>query len=147
MSYQVVQQSAITVIGVHGRASNAEPRKIGDLWRTFNAAGKEQSIPARTSEEHYCVYCEYESDWTKEFTVVIGCAVPEDAVVPEGMKKVHIAAGSFAVWYPEGELPQSVFDAWAEVWKTPLNRLYEADYDVYGDASSRNGASIHVGVR
>jgi predicted transcriptional regulator YdeE len=78
---------------------------------------------------------------------VIGCSVDADAEVPEGMKKISVEAGRFAVWYPEGELPQSVFDAWAEVWKTPLDRLYRADYDVYGDVSSRNGASVHVGVR
>ncbi len=147
MSYAIKDEPAVTVMGVYGRASNAEPHKIGDLWRRFNAVGKEQSIPARTSNENYCVYCEYEGDWTKEFTVVIGCAVPEDAEVPDGMKKISVAAGRFAVWYPEGELPQSVFDAWAEVWKTPLDRLYHADYDVYGDISSKNGASVHVGVR
>jgi predicted transcriptional regulator YdeE len=147
MSYEIEEQPTLTVMGVYSRASNSEPRKIGDLWRRFNAAGKEQSIPARTSDKHYCVYCEYEGDWTKEFTVVIGCSVDADAEVPEGMKKISVEAGRFAVWYPEGELPQSVFDAWAEVWKTPLDRLYRADYDVYGDVSSRNGASVHVGVR
>jgi predicted transcriptional regulator YdeE len=146
MSYVFKEEPAITVVGVYGRASNSEPRKTGDLWRRFNAAGKEQSVPARIREEHYCVYCEYEDDW-KEFTVVIGCAIDDDAEVPEGMKKVRIAAGNFAVWYPEGPLPQSVFDAWAEVWKTPLDRLYQADYDIYGDTSSKNGATVHVGVR
>lgn len=147
MSYEIKEEPAITVMGFHDRVSNAEPRKIGDVWRRFNAAGKEQGFPSRTRGEHFCVYCEYESDWTKEFTVVIGCAVSADAAVPEGMKKVCIEAGRFAVWNPEGALPQSIFDAWAEVWKTPLDRLYRADYDIYGDTSSRNGASVHVGIR
>ncbi len=147
MSYLLKEEPAITVMGFHDRVSNAEPSKIGDVWRRFNTAGKGQSVPARIREEHYCVYCEYEGDWTKEFTVVIGCAVAADAEVPDGMKKIAVDAGKFAVLYPTGELPQSVFDAWAEVWKTPLDRSYQADYDVYGDAFSRNGASVHVGVR
>ena len=147
MSYETKEELGLTVLGFHARASNANPRKIGDLWRIFNAGGREQSIPARIREEHYCVYCEYQSDWTKEFTVVVGCAVAADADVPEGMKKVQIAAGRFAVWCPEGPLPQGVFDAWADVWKTPIDRLYEADYDVYGDTSGKNGATVHVGVR
>ena len=147
MSYEIKQEPAITVLGLYARASNSEPHKIGDLWRRFNAAAKEQSIPARTSDKNYCVYCVYEGDHTQPFTVVIGCAVDSDSAVPEGMKKVQIAAGMFVVWYPEGPLPQSVFDAWAEVWQTPLDRLYQADYDVYGDASSKNGATVHVGVR
>ncbi len=147
MSYEIEEEPAITVLGFYARVSNAEPRKIGDVWRRFNAAGKEKSIPARTSDQHYCVYCEYEGDWTKEFTVLIGCSVPENAGVPEGMKKITVQSGKYAVWSPEGELPQSVFDAWAEVWKTPLDRLYQADYDVYGDTSGKNGATVHVGVR
>ena len=147
MSYKIEDEPALSVMGVSARVSNAEPRKIGDVWRRFNAGGKEQSISARLSDKHYSVYCEYESDWTKEFTVVIGCAVAPDAQVPEGLKKVHIAAGKFTVWSPEGELPQSVFNTWAEIWKTPLDRLYQADYDVYGDTSSKNGATVHVGIR
>ena len=134
-------------MGIHGRASNAEPHKIGDVWRKFNALGKEAAIPARSNDANYCVYCEYEGDHTQPFTVVIGCAVDADSEVPDGMKKITIKAGNYAVWYPEGPLPQSVFDAWAEVWQTPLDRLYQADYDVYGDASSKNGATVHVGVR
>ncbi len=147
MSYELRNEEALAVMGFFTRAANSDPRRIGDLWRRFNAAGKEQMIRDHIGDKHYCVYCEYEGDWTKEFTVVIGCAVEADAEVPEGMKKVQIAAGSFAVWKPEGVLPQSVFDVWTEVWKTPLDRLYEADYDVYGDPDSRNGASVHVGVR
>ena len=146
MSYELRTEEGLTILGIFTRASNADPRRIGDLWRQFNALGKDQAIAARSDDKHYCVYCEYEGDHTKPFTVVIGCVVPADTNVPEGMKKITIGAGRFAVWNPEGELPQAVFNAWAEVWSTPLDRLYHADYDVYGDASSKNGASVHVGV-
>jgi len=143
LSYEIKDEPSVTVMGVYSRASNAEPDRIGDLWRQFHALGGAQSIAARLSDAAYGVYCEYEGDWTKPFTVVVGCAVPADAEVVEGMKKIAIEAGQYAVLEARGQLPQGVFDAWAEVWRTPLDRRYQADYDRY-DA---NGASVHVGVR
>ena len=147
MSYELRHEKALTIMGIFTRASNDNPREIGDLWRRFHAIGNGSAIPARLSDAHYGVYCEYEGDHSKPFTVVIGCAVPADTEVPEGMKKVTIAAGNFAVYEVEGELPHAVFDTWAEIWATPLDRLYQADYDVYGDTSSKTGATVHVGVR
>jgi predicted transcriptional regulator YdeE len=143
MSCQVEHEPSITVMGIFTRASNAEPHKIGDLWRRFHAMGNAKAISARLTDAHYGVYCEYERDHTKPFTVVIGCAVPLDAEVLEGMKKITIEAGSFAVYKAEGELPQGVFNAWAEIWQTPLDRLYQADYDRYDET----GATVYVGVR
>jgi predicted transcriptional regulator YdeE len=142
MSYEIVEEAGLTVVGIYTLASNAEPQKIGDLWRRFHAMGNGADISGRLSNDHICVYCEYEGDWTMPFTVVIGCAVAHDAEVPQGMKKIAIEAGKFAVYHPQGELPQAVFDAWAEVWRTPFDRRYQADYDVYG----ANGATVHVGV-
>ena len=34
-------------------------------------------------------------------------------------------------------------NAWAEVWQTPLERRYQADYDRYDEA----GATVHVGTK
>jgi predicted transcriptional regulator YdeE len=100
-------------------------------------------VAQRTSDAAYAVYCEYEGDHTQAFTAVIGCAVAPDAAVPEGMRKITIEAGRFAVYQPAGEMPQAVFDTWAEIWGTPLERRYQADYDRYGGGP----VEIHVGVR
>lgn len=142
MSFAIEVLPALAVMGIHTVASNAEPHKIGDLWRRFHAMGDAKGIEARISDDHYCIYCEYEGDWTKPFTVVVGCAVDASADVPEGMKKVTIEAGKFAVLQAKGPLPQGVFDAWAEVWRTSFDRRYQADFDRY----SANGATVHVGV-
>jgi len=143
MSYKLTQQPAITVMGIHTRASNAEPYKIGDLWRRYHAMGDHEGIAARLSDAHYGVYCEYEGDHTQPFTVVIGCEVPVGTAAAEGMRIIEIPAGEFAVYKPVGKLPDAVFETWAEIWKTPLDRTYQADYDRY-DA---HGATVHVGVR
>ncbi len=91
----------------------------------------------------YSVYCEYERDYTKPYTVVIGCAVDPLTAVAEGLTIVSVPPGKFAVLKAEGEMPQAVFNAWSEVWATPLDRSYEADFDHYG---TDGVVTIHVGV-
>jgi len=118
MSYELVQQPSLTVMGIFTRASNAEPQKIGDLWRRFHAMGNEKIVEARLSDATYSIYCEYKGDHTQPFTVVIGCEVPADVVPVEGMKIVEIETGNFAVYKPVGALPDAVFETWAEIWKT-----------------------------
>jgi predicted transcriptional regulator YdeE len=90
------------------------------------------------------VYCEYESDHNGTYTVVAGCAVDRDGAVPGGMKKVTIDAGNFVICDAKGELPNSVFAAWAEIWNAPLDRRCQADVDRYDEDGQ---VSVHVGVR
>jgi predicted transcriptional regulator YdeE len=134
----------LTVLGIHARVSNAAPEKIGDLWRRFYALAGARAIEARLNDAVYSVYSEYEGDFTAEYTVLIGCAVEPDTTVPETMKKIKIEAGKFAVFEPSGELPRSLWETWAKIWQTPLDRRYEADFDRY---SGDGNVTVHVGVR
>jgi len=149
LSYQVQAADGLTVLGLSTRASNANPAGIGDLWRRFHSLGSQKIVTARLGETVYGIYCEYESDADGAYTVVIGCAVPPETEVSEemkkaGMKKIDIAAGNFAVYRVEGELPQAVFNTWASIWQTPFDRRYQADFDRYGEDGS---VTVHVGVR
>jgi predicted transcriptional regulator YdeE len=144
MSFKVHDSEEITILGIDARAGNENLDQIGDLWRRFHAMGGAAGIAARQDGSVYCVYCEYESDFTGAFTVLIGCAVDADAEVPEGMKKLVIDAGRFFVFEPAGELPRSIFETWAEIWNMPIDRRYQADFDRYG---SDGTVTIHVGVR
>ncbi len=144
MTFELHQESGLTVLGIHARVSNASPEKIGDLWRSFHAIGNANAIDARLNDTVYGVYCEYESDFTGAYTALIGCAAAASAAVPDGMKKIAIEPGRFAVIEAVGELPQSIWQAWAEVWKAPLDRRYQADFDRYGEDGR---VTVHVGVR
>jgi predicted transcriptional regulator YdeE len=143
-SYELRDEERLTIVGISDRVSNAEPSKLGDLWRRFHAMGDGNTIPGRISDAAFGVYCEYEGDYTQPFTALVGCAVEQDAVVPEGMRKIVIEAGRFAVFRPTGEMPHGVFETWAEIWATPHERRYQADYDRYGGGKP---VEIHVGVR
>ncbi len=144
MSYKLQQEDGFTVIGISARVLNAEPRHIGNLWREFYARGGAASHLGRLDDAVCCVYCEYQGDWTQPYTIVIGCAFAPDATVPKGMKQVTVPAGPFVVLQAAGELPQAVIAAWSKVWATPLDRRYQADYDLY---AADGAVSIHVGVR
>jgi predicted transcriptional regulator YdeE len=144
MSYQLIELPGITVMGIATRTSNAELNKIGDLWRRFHAMGDHRIVEARLSDLHYGVYCEYEGDLTQPYTMVIGCEVAEGTPPAEDLQVVRVEAGRFAVYKLPYERPNPVFATWEEIWKTPFNRRYQADYDCYGAA---DGISVHVGVR
>jgi predicted transcriptional regulator YdeE len=144
MNFKLRGAQELTILGIYARAGNENLEQIGDLWRRFHETGGPAGIAARVDESVYCVYCEYETDFTGAFTVLIGCAVDADAETPAGMKRLAIEAGKFAVYEPVGELPKGVFETWAEIWNTPLERRYQADFDRYG---SDGKVTIHVGVR
>jgi predicted transcriptional regulator YdeE len=132
VSFTLQKAKHLTVLGIYARASNADPQNIGILWRKFQAMGSAGAIEARSDDAVYCVYCEYESDFNGAYTVLIGCAVDAAARVPEGMKKIRIEAGKFAVFEPAGELPTSVIET------------YQADFERYGGGGK---VTVHVGVR
>jgi predicted transcriptional regulator YdeE len=144
MSFELIEMPGITVMGIQTRASNSELNKIGDLWRRFHAMGDHRIVEARMNDMHYAVYCEYEGDYTQPYSVVIGCEVPEGTPEIEGLKTVRIEAGKFAVYRRAYAQPNPVFATWEEIWKTPLDRRYQADYDRYGAA---DGITVNVGVR
>lgn len=136
--------ASITVMGLAGRASNKAPGPIGDLWRNFHGMGGAKAVPARFDDVVYCVYCEYESDLTGEYTALVGCSVPVDAPVRPGMRKIVVPAGNFQVFRVTGELPAGVGRTWAEIWGLPLERRYDADFDRYAKDGS---VTVHVGVQ
>jgi predicted transcriptional regulator YdeE len=144
VSYLRCSLHGLTVMGIAARVSNAEPQKIGDLWGKFYPMGAQKIVETRLDETIYSVYCEYEGDASQPYTVVIGCAVAADAVVPDGLKKIDIEAGKFALFPVTGPMPMGVIQTWGQVWATPLERRYQADFDRYGDDGV---VTVNVGIR
>jgi predicted transcriptional regulator YdeE len=142
VNFETRTERGFTAMGIFTRTSNANPEKIGDLWRKFHAAEDFKLIEARMDDMVYCIYCEYEGDWTQAFTVVLGCKVDPGAEVPEGMKTVTVEPGEFAVFPVAFDGPIPAARKWQTIWETPLKRRYQADYDRYGFGT----LDIHVGI-
>lgn len=140
--YESINQPGIFIAGIAIRTTNGRAQTdIGNLWAKFmneNIAGQ---IRARISDDIYCVYTDYENDYTGWYTTLLGCqaAVPNDA---DGMFTALIPKGTYRQYKPEGELPGCVINAWQQIWLDSEGRSYIADYDHY-----RNGqVEIYVGI-
>lgn len=133
--YTTAEKPKIIVIGIACRTSNlpeAGPKDIARLWERFYTEGVFDKIPNRASDEVMALYCDYEGDFTKPYTCVIGCAVTSMDKVPEGMVAKTVSASQYARFEVAGEFPSSLINAWGVIWKTDLQRTYTGDFEVYG---------------
>jgi predicted transcriptional regulator YdeE len=137
-------QDSFFVAGIAVRTTNQGGRArkdIGDLWATFMSENIRDKIPAKYSEDVYCVYTDYETDHTGWYTAVLGCRVTEAG--HNGMFVALVPSGSYRQYLSTGELPGSVGEAWIQIWDKSDGRSYIADYDVYGPGGE---VEIYVGI-
>jgi len=140
----LTSQDSFFVAGIAVRTTNQDGRArkdIGDLWVTFMSENMQANIPAKYSEDVYCVYTDYETDHTGWYTCVLGCRVTEAG--HNGMFVALVPSGTYRQYDPEGPLPDSVGEAWMQIWEESDGRSYVADYDVYG---ADGKVEIFVGV-
>ncbi|WP_417505152.1 GyrI-like domain-containing protein [Marinomonas gallaica] len=132
---QIVNVEEFTVSGVQVRTKNADEMnadsaKIGGLWQKFGSS----ITPKLTSDSIvYGVYCHYESDANGEFDVYAGSNVVTDL---DGLESVTVHAGEYMVFSQKGDMPQSVINAWVEIWQyfselPERERAYTTDFECY----------------
>ena len=109
-NYTVVQKPSLIVIGIECRTSNdldAGPQDIPKLWERFYSENLMDQIPNKVSHEVIALYCDYEGDYTKPYSLVIGCQVTSLGEIPKGMVAKVLPASSYAVFNAKGEYPKS----------------------------------------
>jgi predicted transcriptional regulator YdeE len=124
------------MIGMATRTTNEQQQAAKDiplLWEAFLSGNAAAKIPGIQSPDIYCVYTEYESDYTRPYTVVLGYKVDSLEHIPEGFKGVVIAGGAFKKITATGKLADGiVYNAWTRIWDAGWNRAYTTDFEVYG---------------
>lgn len=147
MSFTTEPKQEIHVIGISCRTSNAPNRASTDipkLWMKFYSENISALIPNKASDQGIAVYCDYESDFTGEYTLVLGCPVTSLDNVPDGLVAKTIPSGTYAKFVCAGKPPESVFTTWQTIWQEKnLNRSYIADYELY---TSPEDISVFVGI-
>ncbi|MDN3582688.1 GyrI-like domain-containing protein [Mucilaginibacter flavus] len=137
-------------ISVRTTNENGQAAKdIGELWGRFMADNVQEKIEDRITDSVYCIYTDYESDHTGPYTAVLGHPVSSMDNMPAGLIGVAVPASEYVRYIASGRLPDCVGEAWQEIWNTPLNRTYKADFDVWGPkAQNPENAEvdIYVGV-
>ena len=127
---------AFHVIGVFVRTTNVNNKAlkdIGELFGNFVSENISEKIPSKISDDIYCVYTDYESDFNGPYTTVIGCKVSSLTDIPTGLTGITIPESKYQVYKSTGKLSVSLAKTWEGIWNTDLNRRYSADFDIYGE--------------
>lgn len=147
------EMESFNVIGIFIRTKNEEghaDQQIPKLWNRFWEEEIIKKIPQRTEDTIYAVYTDYESDFRGSYTFLIGCKVPENTPIPDGMIEREIPAQKYVVYTAKGNYPESLIDTWGEIWGSQTPRAYSADFEVYnedftGDQNSK--VDVYVALK
>ena len=141
----------IKIIGIAVRTTNENGKSaddIGQLWNQLMAENKIAQIPNKVNNTIYSIYTDYESDYTKPYTTILGCEVSDFDNVPEGMVAKIIGGGEYKQYTAKGNLKQGVvYETWTKIWNEPLERVYTTDFEVYGPkAQNPENAEVDIFV-
>ena len=142
--------SGFKVIGLSVRTMNANGQSAKDMTMLLGRFFSENiisKIPNKISDEMLMIYTDYESDFTGEYTAIIGIAVSTLDDIPSGLIGREFKADNFKKFTAKGVMPQAVVDCWNDIWKrnAELNRKYTYDFEVYGN-KSQNGENSEVDI-
>jgi predicted transcriptional regulator YdeE len=88
-------------------------------------------IPNKIDGNILALYTDYEGDYTKPYSWILGCEVSSLDEVPEGLIGKVIPESKYAVFTTQGEFPHGLVAVWQDIWKSGLQRLYTSDFEVY----------------
>jgi predicted transcriptional regulator YdeE len=132
MTYTTVKQPKKLIIGMEIRTSNDKclvdmPR----IWDKFFKEKIHEKIPHKVNNIVYALYTDYEGDYTKHYSYIVGCEVSALEDVPAGLVGKSVPSSTYAVFTTQGTYPQGLAQAWQTIWKAPLKRAYTSDLEVY----------------
>lgn len=134
MEYKIIQKGPMQVMGLALRTTNEEmqsAKEIPLLWERFYNEGIQSEIPNQKTGEVLGLYCEYEKDHTKPYTLVAGCEVTLVGEVQEGLVLKKIPAAKYATFEISGNFPEQLMKVWMWIWEGNLKRSYTGDFEVY----------------
>ena len=139
------------IIGITVRTTNENNQAMEDipvLWNKFLSKNLIEKIPNKLSSEIYCVYTEYEKDYTRPYTTLLGCKVEKLNEIPEGMVGKKFEDGKYQKFTAKGDLTKgAVVQEWSKIWNSDLERTYTADFEVYGEKSQNpENAEVEIYV-
>jgi predicted transcriptional regulator YdeE len=124
------------IIGISVRTTNENNKSlkdIGELFGKFMGQNISEKIPNKLTDDIYCIYTDYESDFNGPYTTIIGCKVSSLNDIPAGFIGRTIPESRYQVYKSTGKLSISLGKTWEDIWSSELNRKYAADFDVYGE--------------
>lgn len=138
------------IIGISTRTTNKDNQSQQDLtnlWGQFYAQNIFDKIPNKVSDNVLSIYTDYKSDFTDEYTTIIGVPVSTLDEIPAELIGREFSADNFQKFVAKGEMPNAVVNVWLDIWKRDkeLDRKYSYDFEVYGQ-KSQNGENSEVEI-
>ena len=114
--------------------NNLASQEIAELWNKFLAENVSGNIPNKVDDTVYSLYTNYEGDYSKPYTTILGCKVTSLDNLPEGMVGQSFEGGNYVKSSARGNLMEGlIVNHWTKIWKEDLNRAYTADFEVFGE--------------
>lgn len=145
MQKTTIDLPEIKLVGITARTNlaneiNPITAKITPTIQQYFSLGLPEKIAHRKNpSKTFCVYTEYESDYTGDYTFFIGQEVTAFENLPEGTQQLTIQPQPYVKFTTEpGTMPNVVIQAWQNIWQmTPQDlkgiRAYHADFEVYDE--------------
>ena len=162
MQKTVTELPEIKLLGILCRTNNTAEMNISSakiahtIQKYFRQAVGEEIPNRKNPGTTYCVYTDYESDFTGDYTYFIGEEVKVGGDSMEGFSSIIIPAQNYAKFTSKpGIMPEVCIDMWQNIWKMKSGELggkraYLADFEVYDKRAldpSKTVLDIYVGVK
>jgi predicted transcriptional regulator YdeE len=132
MTHSIEHQKGKFFIGLELRTNNAEcsstmPAHKNKFFR--------ENIPAKISNKIndtiFALYTDYEGDYTKPYSWILGYEVSSLEEIPQGLVGKVIPESTYAVFTTQDIFPQGLIAAWQAIWQSGLQRSYTSDFEAY----------------
>jgi len=138
------------IVGISVKTTNKDNQSaqdIGKLWQQFYVENLFDKIPNKLSNDIYSIYTDYKSDFTDEYTTIIGVQVSSLENIPTGLIGRQFPSDNFMKFTAKGLMPKAIVEAWIDIWEKDkeLSRKYTYDFEVYGE-KSQNGENSEVEI-
>jgi predicted transcriptional regulator YdeE/GNAT superfamily N-acetyltransferase len=132
VGYTVEKKSQKYFIGLELRTNNQECSSAMPAHKEkFFRENISAKIPNKINGDILALYTDYEGDYTKPYSWILGYEVSSLDDVPAGLVGKTIPQAQYAVFTTQGEFPQGLIAAWQAVWKSNLPRSYTSDFEMY----------------
>lgn len=132
MNYTLEEQDKKFFIGLELRTNNEECSSAMPRHKEkFFSENIPAKIPNRVDGNIFALYTDYEGDYTKPYSWILGCEVSSLDQIPPGLVGKVIPKSKYAVFTTQGEFPQGLISVWQTIWTLNLPRSYTSDFEVY----------------
>lgn len=157
----ILAQPEIHCVGITARTSNAEEMqpstaKIPATLARYFQQGLSNNIPHRKNPGvTYCIYTDYESDVTGQYTYFVGEVVDQFNTLPNGLVALTLPAQHYVKFTTSpGVMPNVCIQSWQTIWAMTDEALggkrrYAADFEVYDERainSEQAVLDIYIGI-